>query len=344
MSALASIIIPTYHGEKNLSRAIDTSLNQTWKNIEVIVVDDNAPGSESRALTEKIMQQYIGNDKVQYIKHEKNKNGAAARNTGWRASKGEYIAFLDDDDLYMPNRVEKCISVLENSEGFDLVFSSVLHVKYGLCRKIVSPKESPDMRRAMFMNIHLTGSGSNIFMRKSAVDELNGFDEDFVRHQDLEFLIRYFRKGKVKCIPDLLCIKFNDGYNNQPEYYKFKDIKMLYFERLQEDINQLSEEDKRNFYIFHYEQLLKSAIESTNNDALRLAVKDLKRYRNISHFEYALICVKHAIMGNPKGLSLSKRAREIIIRPAVLFRNYTIRRKYGDQLNRLISYTGYVPS
>ena len=95
---LVSVIIPTYKRPDYLDRAIDSVLNQTYNNIEIIVVDDNNPNTEGRERTEKIMRRYENNPHVIYIKHEYNKNGSAARNTGFKASHGVYLAFLDDDD------------------------------------------------------------------------------------------------------------------------------------------------------------------------------------------------------------------------------------------------------
>ena len=79
---MVSVIIPTYKRADYLTRAIDSVLNQTYNNIEIIVVDDNNSNSTDRKNTESIMQKYNENSKIKYIKHSKNMNGSAARNTG----------------------------------------------------------------------------------------------------------------------------------------------------------------------------------------------------------------------------------------------------------------------
>ena len=98
MKIKVSVIITTYKRADMLSRAINSVLNQTYKNIEVIVVDDNGNGSEYRLKTEIIMNKYSQIDNLKYIKHKENKNGSAARNTGIREATGDIICFLDDDD------------------------------------------------------------------------------------------------------------------------------------------------------------------------------------------------------------------------------------------------------
>ena len=90
---LVSVIIPTHKGSENICRAVDSVLSQTYGSIEVIVVDDNGLGSEEQRKTEEAMGKYSGDSRVTYLTHKVNKNGSAARNTGLRASKGEYIAF-----------------------------------------------------------------------------------------------------------------------------------------------------------------------------------------------------------------------------------------------------------
>ena len=108
-----SVIIPTYKNRGGLIGSVKSALSQDYDGlIEVIVVDDNDPQSTFRKHTEELMNQYKDNDKVKYIRHEVNKNGAAARNTGLRAAKGDLIAFLDDDDLFLQGKLTRTTALL----------------------------------------------------------------------------------------------------------------------------------------------------------------------------------------------------------------------------------------
>ena len=108
-----SIVIPTYKNRGGLTNSVDSALAQDYEGlIEVIVVDDNDPNSEFRKSTTELMARYSDNSKVKYICHEVNKNGAAARNTGIKASTGDYIAFLDDDDLFLEGKLTKQVAYL----------------------------------------------------------------------------------------------------------------------------------------------------------------------------------------------------------------------------------------
>ena len=96
---LVTAVITTHKRKPDVvERALKSVLKQTYDNIEVFVVDDNDPSFIERIATEEVMSQYENNPKVTYIQHEYNKNGSAARNTGWLHAKGKYITYIDDDD------------------------------------------------------------------------------------------------------------------------------------------------------------------------------------------------------------------------------------------------------
>ena len=91
------------------------------------------------------------------------------------------------------------------------------------------------------------GTGSNIFFRKSVVDELNGFDEAFLRHQDYEFLVRVFEKYSIEAIPEVLVIKNNENLN-VPNVKKMIDIKAQYLNKFKHIIQGLQETDQKYIY------------------------------------------------------------------------------------------------
>ncbi|MCR0235261.1 glycosyltransferase [[Clostridium] innocuum] len=85
---------------------MESVINQTYPYLEIIVVDDNDPSSNERYMTEDLLCKYLIDKRVIYIKHDRNKNGSAARNSGYKKSKGDYIMFLDDDDEFEKTKVE----------------------------------------------------------------------------------------------------------------------------------------------------------------------------------------------------------------------------------------------
>ena len=95
-----SVVITTYKRPEKLGRAIKSVLNQSLKDWELIIVDDNNADSPFRKETGAFMEGYLGDSRIRYIKHEKNAGAPAARNTGIKAAMGAYIALLDDDDEF----------------------------------------------------------------------------------------------------------------------------------------------------------------------------------------------------------------------------------------------------
>ena len=174
---LVSVIIPTYKGSMQLGRAIKSVCEQTYRNIEVIVIDDNGDGTEDQRKTENVINALNISVPFQYIKHSKNRNGACARNTGISASKGEYICFLDDDDYFLPEKIEKCVDVLEKKRTFDGVYTSVGIKKNKGVEIISTAHEEGNLYKFLLLDECYFGTGSNIFITKRAISKIKGFDE-----------------------------------------------------------------------------------------------------------------------------------------------------------------------
>lgn len=127
VEGLVSVVMPTYKRSEKLIRAIDSVLNQTYSHLELLLVNDNDPFDEYTQELKIKLNRYINDDRLHLIIQDKHINGAVARNIGIRLSKGEYIAFLDDDDWWELNKLEEQIKIfkcLDDSWGEYLVNSS----------------------------------------------------------------------------------------------------------------------------------------------------------------------------------------------------------------------------
>lgn len=109
---LVSVVIPTYRRPQKLNRAIQSVLSQTYPYFEILIADDNEPGSIWRYRTMYVIQSYLDDSRVHCLPCEKHENGSAARNRGLSAARGTWICFLDDDDYYEPDKLEKQIGFL----------------------------------------------------------------------------------------------------------------------------------------------------------------------------------------------------------------------------------------
>ena len=214
MSKFLSVIIPTYKRSDNLERAINSIINQTSNDFEIIVVDDNDSDSIYRKETEKVMSKYLKYDFIKYLKHIKNMNGATARNTGIKEAEGKFITFLDDDDEFTSDRI-KSIKDEYEKEKFDFAVSGVVTKENGQVQKRNMPKikKIRELQYDLLCLDSFFGTGSNIIFKNEIVDSVNGFDVNFIRHQDFEFVIRCLDiSKKLRVIPNYSVIKNNDDY------------------------------------------------------------------------------------------------------------------------------------
>lgn len=256
-----SVIIPTYNRADNIERAINSVINQTYENLEIIVVDDNPNDSECRIKMIDIMSRYSNNKKVKYLKHEFNKNGAAARNTGIKESTGDYITFLDDDDYYMPDRIEKLVFCLEKS-SYGGAYTGFAIVKN---KQIINIKEATKFGKLdddLLRQYSFFGTGSNMFIRSSIVKSLKGFDETFNRNQDLEFMIRFFQKNEIINIPEILVVKNIDDQSNSNSFKKQLDSRISFLNKFKEIIDSRTKKIRNQIYATNFLNLINYSFKS----------------------------------------------------------------------------------
>lgn len=294
MYNLVSVIIPTYGGGDQLHRAIDSVLNQSYRNIEVIIVDDNNPNTKERLETSNIIKKY-NDERIKYIQHSKNKNGAAARNTGLKNSRGEYITFLDDDDFLFPTRIEDSVIFLEENQEYKAMYCTVALCNKENILKFISANKVIDYKDILLDEM-IVGTGSNIFIKRDIVEKVEGFDESFKRHQDLEFLIRVTGESKIINLNKLLIVKAVNKTNNLPNYKQFREIKLKYFEKFKENLELLNEDELNIVLNYHYTILFNLALQSNNLCYIEQAVKELVQVRKLTYMDKISIYIyKHKI-------------------------------------------------
>lgn len=186
-----TVVIPAYNRAATIKRAIDSVLNQTYPDIHIIVVDDGSSDG-----TQQIVEQYAPKG-VRLICHEKNKGACAARNTGVKAADTEYLAFLDSDDEWLPEKVEKQMEYLHETDS-DIVFCSVLRVDKS--RSVLYPAEEKigDLH-TQFLRGNFISTG--MLLGKIECFKAELFDEALPRLQDWDLAIRLSKKYKMSHIP-----------------------------------------------------------------------------------------------------------------------------------------------
>ncbi len=194
-----SIIIPVYNGSKYLREAIDSALAQTYKNIEVTVVND---GSNDMGKTEEIARSY-GN-KIRYF-YKKNGGVASALNMGIQEMTGEYFSWLSHDDVYYPNKIEVQIDYLKNGKRDVVLYSDYDFIDHS-SRKIRTARIR-HIKPDKFILSLLIGhpiNGCTTLIPRICFEEIGLFNEYLKTAQDYEMWFRLARKYNVIHIPEIL--------------------------------------------------------------------------------------------------------------------------------------------
>ncbi len=199
---LVSVIIPTHNRSKPLMEAIGSVLNQTYQNVEVVVVDDC--GSDD---TPEVVKALAATDpRVVYLRLERNQRANAARNRGFEISRGAYVNYLDSDDLFRPTKIATQVACLESNPDADACVCQIeiFHETpgdYGQAWNMLDG-EHPLLRYAA--NDVVWGTAAPLWRRR-ALERVGPWDPNLRFHQDLDYHLRAVVEGvRFALIPDVL--------------------------------------------------------------------------------------------------------------------------------------------
>lgn len=255
---LVSIVIPCYNDKDYIQESVNSALNQTYKNIEIIIVDDG-----SNKATKKVLKG-INHEKVKLISQE-NRGLSAARNTGIKNANGAYITTLDADDLFEDNFIERAVSVLNLDSAIGVVgcYSNYFEENKKVIKKICP--EGGSIENFLFSNNTMA---SSLFRKKCWLDA-GGFDENMKKgYEDWEFWISVTKQSwQVYIIKEFL---FN---------YRKKESSML------QTTNLLYEEENYQYVLNKHKDLYIKDFDKTiaflQKRTLRYKRNEIKRLRSI---------------------------------------------------------------
>ncbi|RKD21951.1 Glycosyltransferase, GT2 family [Caminicella sporogenes DSM 14501] len=305
MDKKVSVVIPTYKRSKFLQRAINSVLNQTYSNIEIIVVDDNDPNSKYRVETEKKMLKYIDCNNVIYIKNKKNLGGALARNEGILKASGDYITFLDDDDVYLPDKVSSQIKYMIENE-LDMSFTDVrIH---NMDDKLVDYREhnyvknlsNEELLKQHIMH-HLTPTATYMFKKKSILN-VGGFD-DVQMGQEFMLMLKAIESGlKIGYLPVAHVIQYiHDGerisvgqnkikaevelYNFKKKYFNILNFRQRRYVKFRHHAVMMIVGKRSKQPIIAIQHLMKAFLTSPIDCILETIyhIKKINKYKTLAH-------------------------------------------------------------
>ena len=194
---LVSVVIPAFNREAVIGRALKSALRQTYDNLEIIVVDD-ASSDNTLGVVESFQDA-----RIVYLRHETNRFAAAARNTAMRVARGKYIAFLDSDDEWLPNKIEQQVTKLQSlGDEWGCIYTGAYVFKDDAkSGSLYSPVLNGHIL-APFLLKKTTIFTPTFAFRREVLDTIGLMDESLRRCQDLDFYIRILERYKVAVIPE----------------------------------------------------------------------------------------------------------------------------------------------
>lgn len=194
-----SVIIPTCNRAHLLPSALKSVLQQSVQNIEVIVVDDHSADD-----TLKVIEEF-DDSRIKCVARKEQGGGAVARNTGITAAQGRYIAFLDDDDTWDPDKLSRQLEVFSSAPSVGLVYTGVRHINQqnGLTIKTSVPSRRGRLYRLLLAD-NFIGTTSSVMVRREALEYCGYFDPEFPSCQDWDLYLRISSKFAIDFVSEAM--------------------------------------------------------------------------------------------------------------------------------------------
>ena len=228
---IVSIIIPTYNRADLISRSVKSVLNQTFKNFEIIIVDDGSTDD-----TENVVKSF-DDLRIKYIKCEKNKGACVARNIGIKIAKGKCIAFQDSDDEWLPEKLKKQMNIFKTLPQENIVYTGFWRIKDN--KKTYIPLGRVRQKEGNIYKELLKGnfiSTQTILAKKECFKKAGMFDENLPRFQDWDLVLRLAKYYNFKFIDEPLALCYftskSISTDSNALLKAFKIIEGKYFKNL----------------------------------------------------------------------------------------------------------------
>lgn len=247
MEKKVSAVITTHNRLNDLKNAINSVLEQTYKNIELIVVDDNSDDETKEYMENFAKENY--NIKYIRISKDESKGGNYARNKGIDLSSGEYIAFLDDDDIWLPTKIEKQVKVIEKNKDIGLVYCGK-YDKFDNGKKYkfkIDETYRGNLAQLCFQSIFCITS--EILTRKSVLEGVGKFDINMKFWQEYDLTIRICQKYLIDYVNEPLIIysvSFNDKARLTNKLEKWEENLLIFEKKYKEIIDNLPVQIQEN--------------------------------------------------------------------------------------------------
>tara|TARA_B100000315_G_C14546587_1_gene573541 strand:+ start:308 stop:1222 length:915 start_codon:yes stop_codon:yes gene_type:complete len=290
-----SVIIPTYKRPILLKRAIKSVLNQNYSDFELLIINDDIQ-DEKPVLN---LIQYLNDSRIKFYNNTRKKGANGARNTGILASKGKYICFLDDDDEWLPEKLGKQLlkfRLLDHN-----TWGAVYCGRFNWNNKKWFPSGNlleGNLQYKILKHKISLNLGSTLMISRAAINDIGLFDEDLIRHQEIEFILRFFEKYKLGAVNQRLAKIYP---HNIPHPNTYEKAKLLYLEKIKSLIDKQNLSDQKYIYAISYRSLASVFSKNGNikqtifylNKSINHRILNPIRYIKLLLYIFRSICIKY---------------------------------------------------
>ena len=286
---LISVILPTYNGATRgngeyLKQAIESVLNQTYENFELIIVNDGSIDD-----TEEVIKQYKDN-RIIYIKNDSNRGVYSARNKGLINARGEYIAFLDDDDYYYTNKLKDQLDFMMNNKSYislsDMDIINANGIKYSTLKNKRNSSQVKDICKG-----NISPAPSALMFKRDIIYDIGYFKEYLKAAADFDYILRVAIKYNINIIPITLNAYRSHKYNISTNIeITYVSVLFIVFE-LQNILLLFYNNNKNAFFYDVFFRYMKWRYDCNNFHAFRYCFKVTKIFGKIDkkwYFKYYL--------------------------------------------------------
>jgi len=246
MNDVVSVVVPTFNRPDRLYRAIRSVLNQSYQHYEIIVVND----SESKDPVVQVVNK-LNDSRVFYMENNRIKGANGARNTGVLAAKGKYVAFLDDDDEWLPGKLGNQLEYLNSHPNKCGVFNAFTIKNKSIWRKQFYNISNLTIKDVLLSQVTI-GSSSNLLFRADVFKKTGLWDEDLTRQQDLELLVRILSSEQIG-YQRIVAVKVYGHSDLHPRKALFGYRE--FHKKIRKYLNQMSSGQKNKFYSIYFRRL-----------------------------------------------------------------------------------------
>lgn len=319
---LVSIILPSYNHGAYIRQSIQSALDQTYKNIELIIVDDSS-SDNSREVIES-----FDDERIRSYFLKKNMGGAYTTNYCIKHSRGEFVSVLNSDDLYYPQKIEKQMNYLKSNPKISAVFSfaQAINEKGEIYKKNIidlEPLESVNKDRLYFLKYFVNYGNicihPTVLIRKSVYNTIGLYDERLHQIPDFEYWVRVCSKYEIRVLPEKLIM------------YRFRDGEM--------NTSNGNRVDVQNRMTFEYQELLKNYFNMSVEDSNKVFGIDADENNKEFLIAHSLFSYQHPLFIYQSVYKLAALNKLFEIFKDNKKENY-FRKKYDFSYSKLVKYTG----